>query len=541
MSTDTAQLVRKKASSTVSEPGSASPDSPGPDGNDQLGHRFKIPCNKLAVGMFVAELDRPWLDTPFLIQGFPITNTAEQIALSRHCRYVFVDLDKSDSSVVEAIKAAEMRRLPIDDPAPARQSFRTDKKAGPKTPIRTPKDISEGRERFNQYMKLIEPDSSFENRDQGFFARIWAWIDGLFEKKEDPRAVAARAKQRAHELKKLMPRNLKTEKHEIKAPIEEELPRANQAFKKGESTLRELMGHVKAGSMPNIEKAEAVVEDIVESMINNPDAMMWVARMRDGNQSTLGPAVKVALYMVAIGRHMGFPKEELQLLGMIGLLADVGKTKLPKAVLEKPGMLTAQEYTVVKEHVRLGLEALEKQKPLNEIVAQGIAQHHERLDGSGYPKGLKGPEIGIYGRMAAIADTFAALITPRVYANPISPHEALLNLFEWAGSSFHEPLVEQFVQAVGVFPVGTMVELSTHEVAIVLAHNRIRRLEPRVLVLTWPDKTQLAAPVERNLFDKPKGADGKPIRILRSVSANEFDLNITDYYGAEMAKSNRLI
>jgi len=143
--------------------------------------------------------------------------------------------------------------------------------------------------------------------------------------------------------------------------------------------------------------------------------------------------------------------------------------------------------------------------------------------------------------MAAIADTFSALITPRPYANPVSPHEALLNLFEWAGSSFHEPLVEQFVQAVGVFPVGSMVELSTHEIAIVLAHNKVRRLEPRVLVLTWPDKSALATPVERNLFDKPKGADGKPIRIVRSVSANEFDLDIGDYYGAEMASSNRLI
>jgi len=165
--------------------------------------------------------------------------------------------------------------------------------------------------------------------------------------------------------------------------------------------------------------------------------------------------------------------------------------------------------------VRLGLEALSQEGPLPPDILQGIAQHHERLDGSGYPKGLKGPDIGIYGRMAAIADTFAALITPRVYANPVSPHDALLNLFEWAGTSFHEPLVEQFVQAVGVFPVGSMVELSTKEVAVVLAHNKVRRLEPRVLVLTWIDKRPLEAPIERNLFDKPKGSDGKPIRILR--------------------------
>lgn len=508
---------------------------------EQAVHRFKIPCPRLKVGMFVAELDRPWLDTPFLIQGILISGDAETTALSRHCKYVFVDLDKSDPSVVDDIRAAEDKRLPIDEPLKDRQPFLTDKNSGTSVPIHQPKDASEGRERFNQYMKLIEPNSNLEHRDSGFLARIWSWIDSLFEKREDPLAVTARAKTQAHELRKIIPRNITLEEHEVVTPIEQELPRANQAFKQSESTLREMMEHVKSGAMPNIEKAESVVGDIVESMLNNPDALMWVARMRDETSSTLGHAVKVSLYMVALGRHMGFPKNELQHLGMIGLLSDVGKTKLPKTVLEKPGMLTTQEYTVVKEHVRLGLDALQQEKPLDKIVLDGIAQHHERLDGSGYPKGLKGAEIGIYGRMAAIADTFAALITPRVYSNPVSPHEALLNLFEWAGSSFHEPLVEQFVQAVGVFPVGTMVELSTHEIAIVLAHNRVRRLEPRVLVLTWPDKSELATPIERNLFEKPKGADGKPIRILRSVTASEFDLNIADYYGAEIAQSNRLI
>ncbi len=504
-------------------------------------HRYKIPCAKLRLGMFVAELDRPWLDTPFLMQGFVIGTAEEQMALARHCKYVFVDLEKSDPSVVEAIKAAEMRKLPIEESKPLRAAFVTNKDAGPAVPTHRNREIAEGRERFNRYMKLIEPGSSFEVQSTGFFAAIWAWIDQLFEKREDPRAIAARAKKRAHELKKMLPRHVKLQQYEDKVKIEDELPRAHESFKKSEDTLRELMSHVKSGAMPNIERAEAVVEDIVESMISNPDAMMWVARMRDRNVSTLGHAIKVSLYMVAIGRHMGFPKNELHQLGMIGLLADVGKTKLPKAVLQKPGMLTAQEYTVVKEHVRLGLDALQKQKPLAPEVLEGIAQHHERLDGSGYPKGLKDSEIGIYGRMAAIADTFSALITPRVYANPISPHEALLNLFEWAGSSFHEPLVEQFVQAVGVFPVGSMVELSTHEIAIVLAHNKVRRLEPRVLVLTWPDKTELATPIERNLFEKPRGADGKPIRILRSVSASEFDLNVNDYYGVEMANANRLI
>ncbi len=511
------------------------------DPNQPVIHRYQIACRDLKAGMFVAELDRPWLDTPFLIQGFAIDAPGEIEALSRHCRYVYVDLDMSDPSVVDDIRKAEMKKLPIDEPRRSRASFATDPKAGPKTPLNDRKVTSEGRDRFRKYLALIDPKGLLEPAEGGLIDRIKAWFLGWFEKKEDPARLAAEAKKRAHDLRRTLPPDVKLRRYSDRVTIEQELPRARSAFKRSEDTLRKLVSDVKSGRLPDLAQAERVVEDIVESMIDNPDAMMWVARMRDEDLTTFGHAIKVAVYLVALGRHIGFPKNELGRLAMIGLLADLGKTKLPKNLLEKPGMLSAQEYTLVKEHVRLGLEALQKEEPLPESVVQGISQHHERLDGSGYPKGLKGPEIGIYGRMAAIADTFAALITPRVYANPVSPHDAMLNLFEWAGTSFHEPLVEQFVQAVGVFPVGSMVELSTREVAIVLAHNKVRRLEPRVLVLTWPDKSPLATPIERNLFEKPKGADGKPIRILRSVPAGSFGIQMKEFYGSQLANANSLI
>jgi hypothetical protein len=194
---------------------------------------------------------------------------------------------------------------------------------------------------------------------------------------------------------------------------------------------------------------------------------------------------------------------------------------------------------MIKEHVRLGLEAIAaSDSTLPAAVESGIAQHHERLDGTGYPNGLKGGEINIYGRMTAIADSFAALITPRPYANPSAPQDALMNLYEWAGSSFHEPLVEAFVQAVGVFPVGSLVELSTGEVAVVVAHNRVRRLEPRVLVLTWPDKSALSIPAERDLLaSQGNGGPGR-VRILRGLPSGAYGLKMRDYYLGEIARQN---
>jgi HD-GYP domain-containing protein (c-di-GMP phosphodiesterase class II) len=182
--------------------------------------------------------------------------------------------------------------------------------------------------------------------------------------------------------------------------------------------------------------------------------------------------------------------------------------------------------------VRLGLEALGQGMKLAPEIEAGIAQHHERLDGSGYPKGLKDEEISLYGRIAGIADSYAALVTPRAYANPLAPQDALMNLYQWAGTSFHAPLVEQFVQAIGVFPVGSLVELSTGEVSVVLAQNRLRRLQPRVLMLTWPDKRALPVPIERDLFQPPRDADSKPVRVVRGLPSGAFGLRLRDYYAA---------
>jgi HD-GYP domain-containing protein (c-di-GMP phosphodiesterase class II) len=269
---------------------------------------------------------------------------------------------------------------------------------------------------------------------------------------------------------------------------------------------------------------------LVTSMINNPDAVLLVNRLRAEAVDTYRHSVNVALYMIALGRQLGLPARELVHLGTIGMLADVGKLKLPRALLDKPGVLTPEEFAEVKEHVRLGLERLSASGVLPPEVVLGIGQHHERLDGSGYPDGLARNQISIYGRMAAIADNFSALTTPRAYAKTRSPQDAMMSLYEWSGTLFHEPLGEQFVQAVGVFPVGSLVELSSGEVAIIVAHNRARRLEPKVLVITGSDKAPLAKPVERDLL-RLDPVEGERLRIARGLPAGGFGIKMRDYFG----------
>jgi HD-GYP domain-containing protein (c-di-GMP phosphodiesterase class II) len=535
--------------------------------------RYQVGAADLQLGMFIAELDRPWLDTPFLLQGFLADSQVEIDTLRKYCSYVYVDLELSDPGVADAIRRAEVRgpeptRAP---PSRAAEAPPTDSRSGSEPPdpptrpvpdaavqradapaargargnrvYKTRADVrisSDTRQRFRQFVRATAVPVRTGTDDPGPLARALGWLKGRFA--GDPRRrlhAAARDRASRDAIRAWLPPGIELTEYADARPMEQELPRARGTFARGEDVLRAVVADVRVGRIPQVAEVASAVDDMVASMIDNPDALMWVGRMRDEDVTTYNHGVKVALYLIALGRQLGFPKKELSHLGLIGMLADVGKIRLPRALLDKPGMLAPSEYGLVKEHVRLGLDALREAGELPPEVELGIAQHHERLDGSGYPKGLKGNDISIYGRMAAIADSFAALITPRAYANPSAPQDALMNLYEWAGSSFHEPLVEQFVQAVGVFPVGSLVELSSGEVAIVVAHNRVRRLEPRVLVLTWPDKSPLAEPVERDLLAQGRIEHGR-LRIVRGLPAGAYGLKLRDYYMSDVARTDEL-
>src|SRR5262249_29796412 len=159
-----------------------------------------------------------------------------------------------------------------------------------------------------------------------------------------------------------------------------------------------------------------------------------------------------------------------------------------------------------------------------------IAQHHERIDGSGYPLGLKGEDTSFFGRMVAIADTFATLTSDRMQDEPLSAFKSMKALSEGAGKIFHPPLVEQFVQAIGLFPVGSLVELSSGQVAAVVSHNKIRRLKPRVLILTDRNKQRLDTPVELNLLHDGDADDGEP-RVIRSgLPSGAYGIDRRDYF-----------
>jgi len=438
----------------------------------QLRNSVQLSVDQVRIGMFVAALDRAWRDTPFLLQGFRV----------------------SDDNEIATLKA-EAKTITID-----------------------PTHSTPGS--FEHLPDLHVVDGRF----QGL-----AWLKRLrdrFGKFDQASPEIAAERERIG----LIPPGITPNVYGDMKTIDPEIVRAEEIYQGTDATLELISKQVADGAKINLDRLGDAIENMVESTIANPDALLWVARIRAEDAATYAHGVKVAIYLLQLGRHLGFPPPQLANLGAIGLLLDLGKIKVDRDLLLKRGKLTPAEFLTIKAHVDLGVSTLDESGDVDPDVRLGIMQHHERLDGSGYPQGLAGAAISIYGRMAAVADSFAALTSLRPYAEPLPAYDALKILYSQAGTTYHAPLVEQFVQAIGVFPAGSLVELTTGEVATVLAHNRVRRLEPRVLVLTTPDKKPLHEPLPLDLLLQPKGVDGNDIKIVRGLPTGAYDLDLRQFY-----------
>ena len=510
----------------------------------------KVPTTELKVGMFVADLDRPWVDTPFLLQGFLIEDEAQIRALVQHCQYVMVDRSRSTGDQYQApvltmtvppegsrlvASAARAQASAAQGPAPAGGA------AEPAAPPRAQAPRARGASAAPAPSTSTRwpyaghgGTSARAGHGEGVLGRLAARLKGLWHKERRPAPVRIEPpKETPQEFEAraaLAPPGVQVTTYVDQVSVEEEVPHAQAVVERTTQLLDKLVMDVQLGGSFEIEAVQEVVDEMVESIVRNPDALMWVARLREQDIGTYGHGLQVSVYLTAFGRHLGFPRSLLASLAQIGLLLDVGKIRLPRELLEKQGRLEPDEFEQVKAHVQHSLDILSETPNFDAEVLAGIAQHHERMNGSGYPRGLVGDEIGVTGRMAGIVDCFAALINHRPYAAAVSSYEALRSITGWGGDYFHEPLVQQFVSSVGVFPVGSLIELSSGEVAIVVAHNKLRRLKPRVLVVTGPDKNKLPHPAMVDLLYDPRVGDAENVFIKRGLAAGAYGLDLGDYY-----------
>jgi cyclic di-GMP phosphodiesterase len=279
-----------------------------------------------------------------------------------------------------------------------------------------------------------------------------------------------------------------------KAPVSAEMPVARAATQKTAVVLKDMLTSVQAGKALDAPRVKEAVTSMTDSVVRNPDAMMLLARMKEKGEHNLDRALGVSIYMITFGRFLSLPREHLELLGMLGLLQDVGKVKLPAGLLDKKEKLTPEELETCKGHVAHSAAILKGTTGIPPELPALAALHHERYDGSGYPHGLRAGQIGLFGGIAALIDCFDAMTQARPYAPAIAPSNALDILYKSRDIHFDGPLVEQFIQCIGIYPVGSLVELYTGETGIVIAQNPAMRLMPRVMAALDSAKRPIKPP-----------------------------------------------
>ena len=314
------------------------------------------------------------------------------------------------------------------------------------------------------------------------------------------------------------------------AGVESEFGRARDVYAESLALVEDIIRSAHTGEVLDSRRVREAVARITETIVRNPDALMLVSKLREKGPLTLTRALDVSIYMVVFGRFLQLPRDDLELLGMLGLLQDVGKVRLPSALLEKKGRLTPEETALARRHVEYSVDMLRDTPGLPPRLIELVPLHHERHDGSGYPRGLKWPDIGLYGSLAGIVDTFDALTTMRPYAEQMSPSNALGLLYKERGSNFHPALVEQFIQCIGIFPVGSVVELNTGEVGIVIAQNLVRRLKPRVMVVLDADGRPMRPHKILDLVKEPKASADEAYHIRRTLEHSKVQLDPREFF-----------
>lgn len=286
--------------------------------------------------------------------------------------------------------------------------------------------------------------------------------------------------------------------------LADERARACRLHKAAHHVVQNFMGGVRLGGQVDIERIEPTLEGMLDSIFRNQNALLPLSRLRSHDTYTFEHSVNVCVLMLAFGRTIGLDKEVVKEVGLGALLHDAGKARIPDSILNKPDKLNQVELDYMHAHVALGLEALSSAPRVSHIALSVVGEHHERYDGYGYPNGLRGSEISLYGRMAAIVDVYDALSSDRTYHKAIEPARALKQLVTMSDTHFDRELVHEFIRVIGIYPTGSLVKLRSGKLGVVVEQNKFNLLEPVVRVFFSAHRNHYIYP---ELVDISKSSD----------------------------------
>ncbi|NIF83085.1 HD-GYP domain-containing protein [Comamonas sp. Tr-654] len=280
-----------------------------------------------------------------------------------------------------------------------------------------------------------------------------------------------------------------------------ELQQARQIIEQARDVLKTMFRDVRLGRPLDLPASGQLVDEMAESIKRNPHALISLARLKTADNYSYMHSIAVCALMIGLARRMGLDEHQVHLAGVAGLLHDIGKSKVPLDVLNKPGALDAEEWVIMRSHPRWGYDLLLPQG-LDDAVTDACLHHHEKVDGTGYPDGLKQEDISLMARMTAVCDVYDAITSDRPYKQGWHPAIALQRMAQWAPHHFDKAIFEQFVQTVGIYPLGSLVRLQSQHLAVVLdvspnclltpkvrrfyCLNQQRRITPEILDLACP-------------------------------------------------------
>ncbi len=318
------------------------------------------------------------------------------------------------------------------------------------------------------------------------------------------------------------------EKKKKKLKFDQEIAVANKLHKKGKSIQKQLLNSVAKGLPTDISVPEEFSRNLVGSIDRNPNALLCLTKIREKDDYLLEHSLNVAILLANFAQYIGLEEEIVQELALSGFLHDIGKIKIPDKILHKPGRLSDQEMNIMRDHVVYGIEALEEMQ-IPERMIKTVSEHHERLDGYGYPEGKRNDEVSFFGRMISIVDVYDALTADRVYKAGMPSQKALQILLKDTPDKYDRDLVQKFIKCIGIYPVGSLIKLSDETIAMVVKHNEESPLKPVVKVFYNAKGKHYMAPTDVDLSTSTK------VTVEKAVLASDYKIDFNTFFEEKIA------
>ncbi len=380
---------------------------------------MRIHVYELKIGMFVSELDIPWEQSPFSLQGFDLKSLADIKAVQDVCDYVVID--------------------------PARQKR----------------------------------------------------IHGAISNKPAPSFLKA-------------------------------FEDSETSYQKTSSLVKGMMDDIRFGNQLNAKDAKQAVAECVENVLKMPNTMLLLTQLKNQDEYTSQHSLNVCILSILLARHMDYSVEEINRIGLCGLLHDMGKAKVPEEILNKPGKLTADELKIMNSHTTLGRNILMSARDVYPGTVDVAYTHHERLDGKGYPRGLNHEGISLYARLVAVVDAYDAITSDRVYQKGRLHLQAIAILTQARETQFDSTVVLKFIDCLGIYPVGNAIEMKNGEVGVVIEANLNNKTKPKILMLMDAEKNFIDSRI-LELAKNPADKNGEPYRIHKVLRKGEYGIDLYEF------------